>query len=106
MIPWLLLLSYFAVVYACLWKLFVKAGRKAWEGFVRDCFTEFARILRPGAVAASAATAESRAPPSTPGGLLLLFCEQPKAAKHTPSTAVSFTEPVYSSAEPTAPLRR
>ncbi|MBK8613541.1 MAG: signal peptidase I [Flavobacteriales bacterium] len=34
MIPWLLLLSYFAVVYACLWKLFVKAGRKAWEGFV------------------------------------------------------------------------
>jgi len=34
MIPWLLLFSYFAVVYACLWKLFVKAGRKAWEGFV------------------------------------------------------------------------
>ena len=34
MIAWLLLLSYFVVVYACLWKLFVKAGRKAWEGFV------------------------------------------------------------------------
>ncbi|MCB0789450.1 MAG: S26 family signal peptidase [Flavobacteriales bacterium] len=34
MIPYLLLFAYFAVVYASLWKLFVKAGRPAWEGFV------------------------------------------------------------------------
>lgn len=34
MLPYLFLFAYFAVLYACLWKLFVKAGRKAWEGFV------------------------------------------------------------------------
>ena len=34
MVPYLFLLAYFIVLFACLWKLFVKAGRKAWEGFV------------------------------------------------------------------------
>lgn len=34
MIAWLLLLLYVAVLFASLWKLFERAGRKAWEGFV------------------------------------------------------------------------
>lgn len=34
MIPYLFLFAYFIVLYASLWKLFVKAGRKAWEGWV------------------------------------------------------------------------
>jgi signal peptidase I len=34
MIPYLFLLAYFIVLYASLWKLCVKAGRKAWEGLV------------------------------------------------------------------------
>jgi signal peptidase I len=34
MLPYLLLISYFLVLYASLWKLLVKAGRKAWEGLV------------------------------------------------------------------------
>ena len=34
MIPYIVLFSYFIVLYACLWKFFVKAGRKAWEGWV------------------------------------------------------------------------
>jgi signal peptidase I len=34
MIPYIFLLSYIAVLFACLWKLFQKAGRPAWAGFV------------------------------------------------------------------------
>jgi hypothetical protein len=34
MIPYLFLFAYIAVLFACLWKYFVKAGRPAWEGFV------------------------------------------------------------------------
>ncbi|MBK9194652.1 MAG: S26 family signal peptidase [Flavobacteriales bacterium] len=34
MIPYIVLISYAVVVQACLWKFFVKAGRKAWEGWV------------------------------------------------------------------------
>ncbi|MFZ1685819.1 MAG: S26 family signal peptidase [Flavobacteriales bacterium] len=34
MIPYIVLFAYFIVLYACLWKFFVKAGRKAWEGWV------------------------------------------------------------------------
>lgn len=34
MIPYLFLFAYLIVLYATLWKFFVKAGRKAWEGWV------------------------------------------------------------------------
>ncbi len=34
MIPYLFLIAYFIVLYASLWKLLVKAGRKPWEGLV------------------------------------------------------------------------
>lgn len=34
MVPYILLFAYFAVVFACLWKLFQKAGKPAWAGFV------------------------------------------------------------------------
>ncbi len=34
MIAWILLLLYIAILFGSLWKLFVRAGRKAWEGFV------------------------------------------------------------------------
>lgn len=34
MIPYLFLFAYFAVVFASLWKLFQKAGKPAWAGFV------------------------------------------------------------------------
>lgn len=34
MIPWLLLLAYFIVLFACLPKLFAKAGKPAWAGLV------------------------------------------------------------------------
>ncbi len=34
MIPYLFLLAYILVLFACLWKLFQKAGRPAWAGFV------------------------------------------------------------------------
>lgn len=34
MIPYLLLIAYFAVLLASLWKLFQKAGKPAWAGFV------------------------------------------------------------------------
>jgi len=34
MIAWLLLLLYIAILFGSLWKLFERAGRKAWEGFV------------------------------------------------------------------------
>lgn len=33
-IPYLLLFLYFAVAMGCLWKLFIKAGRKGWEGLI------------------------------------------------------------------------
>jgi hypothetical protein len=34
MIPYLFLFAYIAVVFASLWKLFQKAGKPAWAGFV------------------------------------------------------------------------
>ncbi len=34
MIPYIFLFAYILVVFACLWKLFQKAGRPAWAGFV------------------------------------------------------------------------
>ena len=34
MIPYLFLFAYFAVLFACFWKLFQKAGEPAWAGFV------------------------------------------------------------------------
>ncbi|MDQ3101985.1 MAG: S26 family signal peptidase [Bacteroidota bacterium] len=34
MIPYIFLLTYVFVLFACLWKLFQKAGRPAWAGFV------------------------------------------------------------------------